>query len=319
MISRVSSPGVLTAMPSAMVLAPLGMLRALDRVDHRREALGLHADDLDARLARARRHRDAGDQAAAADRHHQRVELRAPLEHLERHRALPGDDRFVVVGMDEGEAARARPARSAWARASSSVSPCSTTSAPKPRVRSTFTPGVKRGITISAPGCRGAARGRPRPARGCRPTWRSRPARRCSATVDAACCSAPRSLNEAVNCRFSNLRNTCAPMISDSVRDSTQGVSSTCPRRRSAAARTSSIVRVGGEIFITSFSLHPMHRRGADSRMAATSADRARAQVRFPDRESVSRLVKGAARHSTREQRPPNTHVDGVVHAALQR
>jgi hypothetical protein len=46
---------------------------------------------------------------------------------------------------------------------------------------------------------------------------------------------APRSLKLAVNCRFSNLRNTCAPVSSDSVRDSTQGVSSTCPRTRAAA------------------------------------------------------------------------------------
>jgi len=30
------------------------------------------------------------------------------------------------------------------------VSPCSTTSAPKLRVRATFTPGVKRGMTITA-------------------------------------------------------------------------------------------------------------------------------------------------------------------------
>jgi hypothetical protein len=36
-------------------------------------------------------------------------------------------------------------------------------------------------------------------------------------------------------------------------------------------------------------------------------------------RESVARLVKSAALHSTIEQRPPNTHVDDVVHAALQR
>jgi len=34
--------------------------------------------------------------------------------------------------------------------ASSNVSPTSTISAPKPRVRSTFTVGVKRGITITA-------------------------------------------------------------------------------------------------------------------------------------------------------------------------
>ena len=47
--------------------------------------------------------RHAGDQAAAADRHHQRVEIGHRIEHLERHRALAGDDRFVVVGMDEGQ------------------------------------------------------------------------------------------------------------------------------------------------------------------------------------------------------------------------
>ena len=60
------------------------------------------------------------------------------------------------------------------------------------------------------------------------------------ATGATSLLQAPRSLNEAVNCRFSNLRKTCAPMISDSVRDSTQGVSSTCPRRRAAARSMSS-------------------------------------------------------------------------------
>ena len=43
----------------------------------------------------------AGDHAAAADRHHQRVELRHVLQHLERDRALAGDDARIVVGMDE--------------------------------------------------------------------------------------------------------------------------------------------------------------------------------------------------------------------------
>ena len=38
----------------------------------------------------------------------------------------------------------------ACALAASSVSPCRITSAPKPCVRATFTPGVKRGITITA-------------------------------------------------------------------------------------------------------------------------------------------------------------------------
>ena len=50
---------------------------------------------------------------------------------------------------------------------------------------------------------------------------------------------APRSLNEAVNCKFSNFRNTRAPVICDSVRDSTQGVSSTWPARFDAAASIS--------------------------------------------------------------------------------
>ena len=46
---------------------------------------------------------DAGDQPAAADRNHQRVELRHGLEHFERDRALPCDDQGIVIGMDHGE------------------------------------------------------------------------------------------------------------------------------------------------------------------------------------------------------------------------
>ena len=59
--------------------------------------------------------------------------------------------------------------------------------------------------------------------------------------------SAPRSLYAAVNCRFSNLSQTSAPMISDSVRLTSIGVRMTSPSIRSAAARMSSIV--GGCIF----------------------------------------------------------------------
>ena len=44
--------------------------------------------------------------------------------------------------------------------------------------------------------------------------------------------SAPRSLNEAVNCRFSNLSQTSAPVSSDSVRLCRQGVRSTAPAMR---------------------------------------------------------------------------------------
>ncbi len=66
----------------------------------------------------------------------------------------------------------------------------------------------------------------------------------------------PRSLNEAVNCRFSNLRKTAQPQICDSVRDARQGESTISPRSRSAAARTSSIDGAAVAIcFIAPFSL----------------------------------------------------------------
>ncbi|MOA21350.1 hypothetical protein D3C78_1418380 [compost metagenome] len=47
--------------------------------------------------------------------------------------------------------------------------------------------------------------------------------------------NAPRSLNDAVNCRFSNFSQISAPKMSDSVRDRVKGVFSTWPRRLSRA------------------------------------------------------------------------------------
>ena len=57
---------------------------------------------------------------------------------------------------------------------------------------------------------------------------------------------APRSLKDAVNCRFSNFTHTSAPTIWDRVREKRQGVRSTWPRMRSAAARISSRVTLMG-------------------------------------------------------------------------
>ena len=54
------------------------------------------------------------------------------------------------------------------------------------------------------------------------------PRLRSSAVSDNSLLSAPRSLNEAVNCRFSNLSQISQPAISDKVRDSRVGVRSTC-------------------------------------------------------------------------------------------
>ena len=73
-------------MPSAMVDPPLGQGRVLDRVVHIGEAQGL--DPITRiRLELKRRRRDAADQAAAADRHDQGVQLRHGLQHLQ---ASPG-------------------------------------------------------------------------------------------------------------------------------------------------------------------------------------------------------------------------------------
>src|SRR5207302_1831169 len=60
----------------------------------------------------------------------------------------------------------------------------------------------------------------------------STPLARSSLVSWAILLSAPRSLNEAVNCRFSNFRKTSQPQICDSVRDARHGVAPTSPARR---------------------------------------------------------------------------------------
>ncbi len=67
------------------------------------------------------------------------------------------------------------------------------------------------------------------------------PRRKEAASSVSSLLSAPRSLNEAVNCRFSNLSQTSAPVSRDSVRLCRQGVRSTAPAMRRAAARMSSM------------------------------------------------------------------------------
>src|SRR4026208_1783600 len=70
------------------------------------------------------------------------------------------------------------------------------------------------------------------------------PRRRRCPVSDASVTSARRSLNEAVNCRFSNLIQISAPTSAESVRERRQGVSTTCPAMTSAAARMSFRVRL---------------------------------------------------------------------------
>jgi hypothetical protein len=64
---RHSAPGLLTAMPSAMVLAPCGVRAAGDGVHRAGKARRLHADHADAGLERLGRRGHAADQAAAAN------------------------------------------------------------------------------------------------------------------------------------------------------------------------------------------------------------------------------------------------------------
>ena len=92
-------------MPSAIVAWPDSLVAAVHRVPGRREALGLHADDADVGPHRLGRRRHAGDQAAAADRDDERVDRRLLRQHLERDRALAGDDVAVVERMDDRVAA----------------------------------------------------------------------------------------------------------------------------------------------------------------------------------------------------------------------
>ena len=127
--------------------------------------------------------------------------------------------------------------------ASSKVCPCSSTSAPNPRVRSTFTVGVSSGMTITARS--------PRRCAWWASPWAWLPAEAAITPLTGwpvanrrtSLFSAPRSLKEAVNCRFSNFRKTRAPRIWPRVRLSRHGVANTWPARRAAAACTSCRVR----------------------------------------------------------------------------
>src|SRR5262249_59956489 len=64
------------------------------------------------------------------------------------------------------------------------------------------------------------------------------PAARSAGASDRSLLRAPRSLNDAVNCRFSNLSQTLVPVISESVLDARHGVTSTAPAIARAASRT---------------------------------------------------------------------------------
>ena len=95
-------------MPSAMVEPPTETGLPGEPLRQRRVGCDLDADHFDAGLDPGRGDRAAGDQAAAADRDHQRLQVRRVLQQFERQRALAGHDCGIVVGMHEHAAFRGR-------------------------------------------------------------------------------------------------------------------------------------------------------------------------------------------------------------------
>lgn len=107
MIGKFRSPGRATAMPSEIVgfVVMVTGLAGGDRRRVGRSVLSLHADDPDLPsepLGHALHGEcDAGDDAAATDRHHDGVDVRHLVDDLEAERALPGDHCRVVERRDE--------------------------------------------------------------------------------------------------------------------------------------------------------------------------------------------------------------------------
>ena len=74
-----------------------GPHRAADRV----RTLGFDTHDPYRRSRAPERERDAGDQAATPDGDDDELHVREVIQDLETDRALPGDDEWIGVGMDE--------------------------------------------------------------------------------------------------------------------------------------------------------------------------------------------------------------------------
>ena len=210
MISRGSWPGVPTAMPSAMLLAPCGCEVPLMALNIAGKRCGLHADDADARLDRFGRRGNAAHQARRHPQQSTSVSSSGTaVQHLQAHGALASDDQRVVVGVNQSQALAGWPAPARGCAPRPASRRAAPPSAPRRRVFSTLTPGVNSGITITARSPRRAA-------------WWATPCAWLPALMAttplqvarssvASLLHAPRSLKLAVNCRFSNFRYNCAP------------------------------------------------------------------------------------------------------------
>ena len=135
----------------------------------------------------------------------------------------------IVIGMDEGEALlAAASSRAVGVGLDQIARPAGSRAAPKSRVCLTLLKGVVRrhhdgGGNAQPPGMIGDALGMIAGAH------RRHAARFSSVIQRQQALSAPRSLNEAVNCRFSNFSQTSQPAMPDKVREWRVGVRTRAP------------------------------------------------------------------------------------------
>ena len=196
-IATVSAPGSTTAMPSAMVIPPVGVAVPPRAWAMPAYGVDLHPDDAHVGPPRPHRDRAAGDEPAATDRHHERVDLGCLFEDLERDRPLAGDHVWVVErGHERGTGV---------GREGEGVGPCivkALTFDDHARAEHLGARHLRerRGVGHHDRGaeCRATRRGAQRPARDSRPKPRPTPRARASASSWSRNQRAPRSLNEAV-------------------------------------------------------------------------------------------------------------------------
>ena len=219
-----------------------------------------------------------------------RVEIRPVGEQFERDRPLAGDDRRVVIGVDEGEPVVAGQRLGGLARGGEAVALQHDFGAER---LGAVDLDERRALAASrsSPGCRGAGRDRRRPGHGCRPT--SRRPRRAAAPGSrvSSLFSAPRSLNEPVRCRVSSFRWISQPASSDSAGAAIVGVCATAPAIAAAARRISAIVT--GRSFIAQGTSSRVETAAARPGTSQSKSRQRSQQIGEMRRQRVSRLAGG--------------------------
>ena len=180
-------PGSFTAMPSAMVeAANCGSVPFIAWYIAGKRTTSTPTTSIEGFIALAAIAMP-GDEPAAADRDHQRVELRDAAASISR----PLVPCPAMIFASSYGCTKVRPrsppccdGAAPWRRRSSRPR-----GSPRRRACACARPSrtACSAASRSSPGCRGGARGRPRPARGCPPSTRSRPSRAARRERERAC------------------------------------------------------------------------------------------------------------------------------------